>query len=172
MWGLKCDLIVLFPIFFLLVGDRTNGALGRVVVSRKGWVGRMAASLSSMQAAMTRTTVSATQIAAGVTSSPSKVRLAAFVPATSNSRLHTSLLPNFVALRTNVRTVSRRGAKESRNAGKVFASVNGTGSSPGLPIDLHGVLFETHFHCRRCVAFGNKNKYPACWCVINKAVAL
>jgi hypothetical protein len=71
-----------------------------------------------------------------------------------------------------VRTVSRRGAKESRNAGKVFASVNGTGSSPGLPIDLHGVLFETHFHCRRCVAFGNKNKYPACWCVINKAVAL
>ncbi|CAK9228937.1 unnamed protein product [Sphagnum jensenii] len=98
----------------------------------------MAASLSNMQAAMTRTTVSATQTAAGVTSSPSKVRLTAFVPATSNSRLHTSLLPNFVALRTDVRTVSRRGARESRNAGKVFASVNGTGSSPGLPIDLRG----------------------------------
>ncbi|CAM6048086.1 unnamed protein product [Sphagnum compactum] len=98
----------------------------------------MAASLSNMQAAMTRTTVSATQTAAGVTSSPSKVRLTAFVPATSNLRLHTSLLPNFVALRTNVRTVSRRGAKESRNAGKVLASVNGTGSSPGLPIDLRG----------------------------------
>jgi len=48
------------------------------------------------------------------------------------------LLPNFVALRTDVRTVSRRGARESRNAGKVFASVNGTGSSPGLPIDLRG----------------------------------
>ncbi len=121
----------------------------------------MAASLSNMQAAMTRTTVSATQTAAGVTSSPSKVRLTAFVPATSNSRLHTSLLPNFVALRTNARTVSRRGAKESRNAGKVFASVNGTGSSPGLPIDLRGVLFETHFHCRRCVAFGKKKQIPS-----------
>lgn len=128
----------------------------------------MAASLSSMQAAMTRTTESATQIAAGVTSSPSKVRLTAFVPATSNSRVHTSLLPNFVALRTNVRTVSRRGAKESSNAGKVFASVNGTGSSPGLPIDLRGVLFETHFHCRRCVAFGKKKKQIPSLLVCNK----
>jgi hypothetical protein len=157
MWGIEVWFDRVFRFFFLLVGDRTNGALGRVLVSRKRWVGRMAASLSNMQAAMTRTTVSAAQTAAGVTSSPSKVRLTAFVPATSNSRLHTSLLPNFVALRTNVRTVSRRGAKESRNAGKVFASVNGTGSNPGLPIDLRGVLFEAHFHCTRCVAFG-KNK--------------
>ncbi|CAM6036448.1 unnamed protein product [Sphagnum compactum] len=101
----------------------------------------MAASLLSMQAAVTRTAVSATQTAAGATSSSASiVRLTSLSPVTSNFHLRTSMLPDTVALRTtNVRPLSKKVAEEPRtNAGKVFASVNGTGSSPGLPIDLRG----------------------------------
>jgi hypothetical protein len=53
-----------------------------------------------------------------------------------------------------VRPLSKKAAEEPRrNAGKVFASVNGTGSSPGLPIDLRGeVLLRNFFslHCSEC----------------------
>lgn len=113
----------------------------------------MAASLVSMQAAVTRTAVSATQTAAGATSSSaSKVCLTAFSPVTSNFHLRTSMLPDTLPLRTtNARPLSKKAAEEPRrNAGKVFASVNGTGSSPGLPIDLRGEVLLRNFFSLHC----------------------
>jgi hypothetical protein len=78
--------------------------------------------------------------------------LTAFSPVTSNFHLRTSMLPDTLPLRTtNVRPLSKQAAEEPRrNAGKVFASVNGTGSSPGLPIDLRGEVLLRNFFSLRC----------------------
>jgi len=83
-------------------GDRDE-ALDVCLVSRScGREELMAASLSSMQAAMTRTTVvSTTENATGTTSSASKVRLTAFAPATSNERLRSCMHPGSVAQRSH-----------------------------------------------------------------------
>jgi hypothetical protein len=62
----------------------------------------MAAWLSSMQAATTRTTVVlTTENATDATSSASKVRLTAFAPATSNERLRSCMHPGSVAQRSH-----------------------------------------------------------------------